>query len=219
MAVGIKGQYYKYREFSVNLLSMYKQRADVQAFLEIILSLATLIIFVVFAIKPTILTMISLRKEIKSKQETLNALNQKITDLQTANRAYQSNLAIIPDIESSIFSAPLPETVTEQILGLGLKNSVNVAGLSIGQVALVGQNNTRKEVTELPQLPGGSQSLPVTINVKGEYLNLKSFLADLENSRIPIKFDSLTLSSSQLSFGNILGEFINSRIPYFGDTN
>jgi len=217
MAVGIKGQYYKYREFSVNLLSMYKQRADVQAFLEIILSLGTLIVFVVFAIKPTILTMISLRKEIKSKQETLNALNQKITDLQTANRVYQSNITVIPNIESAIFGAPLPETVTEQILGLGLKNSVNVAGLSIGQVALVGQNNTRKEAADLPQLPGGSQSLPVTINVKGEYLNLKTFLADLENSRIPIKLDSLTLSSSQLSFGNILGEFINSRIPYFGD--
>lgn len=217
MAVGIKGQYYKYREFSVNLLSMYKQRADVQAFLEIILSLGTLIVFVVFAIKPTILTMISLRKEIKSKQETLNALNQKITDLQTANRVYQSNITVIPDIESAIFGAPLPETVTEQILGLGLKNSVNVAGLTIGQVALVGQNNTRKEAADLPQLPGGSQSLPVTINVKGEYLNLKTFLADLENSRIPIKLDSLTVSSSQLSFGNILGEFINSRIPYFGD--
>lgn len=198
---------------------MYKQRADVQAFLEIILSLGTLIVFVVFAIKPTILTMISLRKEIKSKQETLNALNQKITDLQTANRAYQSNITVIPDIESAIFGAPLPETVSEQILGLGLKNSVNVAGLSIGQVALVGQNNTRKEAADLPQLPGGSQSLPVTINIKGDYLNLKSFLADLENSRIPIKFDSLTLSSSQLSFGNTLGEFINSRIPYFGDTN
>jgi hypothetical protein len=216
MATGIRGQYYKYREFSLNLLSLYKQRADVQAFLEIILSLATLIIFVIFAIKPTILTMITLNKEIKTKQETLNGLNQKITDLQTANRVYRDNEAFIPDIDSAIFGIPSPETISEQVLRLGQKNSVTITGLSIGEVSLIGQSNSQKETVELPQLPGGAKSISVAINTKGSYSNLSTFLKDVENSRIPIKLDTLTISSSQLVSGDILGELINSRVPYFG---
>jgi hypothetical protein len=61
MAVGIKG-HYKYREFSVNLCLCTNKGLMFRLSLNYII-FRTLIAFVVFAIKPTILTMISLEKK------------------------------------------------------------------------------------------------------------------------------------------------------------
>lgn len=218
MALGWRGQYYKYREFSLNLLAIYKQRSDVQAFLEIILSLSTLIIFTLFAIKPTALTMITLNKEIAAKEETLNSLNQKITNLQLANEVYIQNEAIIPIIDEAVFTIPQPDTVSKQILGIGLKNSVSVTSLSVGQATIFGQKNLHKVSTDLKPLPNNAQSLPVSINAEGEYSNLVAFLTDLEKLRIPVKVDSLTIISSRLK-GNVLTELVNTRVPYIGVKN
>lgn len=215
MALGWRGQYYKYREFSLNLLAIYKQRSDVQAFLEIILSLTTLIVFTIFAIKPTALTMITLNKEIKSKEETLSGLNQKISDLALANNVYVQNQAVIPDIDAAVFTIPQPDSVSRQILTIGQKNSVSITGLAIGQATILGQKNLHKEPTDLKPLPNNTQSLPVSINVSGEYNNLMSFLKDLEQLRIPLKIDKLTINSSVLK-ANTLTELINIRVPYLG---
>lgn len=216
MALGLRGQYYRYREFSLNLLAIYKQRSDVQAFLEIILSLSTLIVFIVFAIKPTALTMISLNKEITAKQQTLNSLNQKITDLQTANAVYSQNESVIPDINTAIFTLARPDTLSKQILGLASQNSVTILSLTIGQATFFGQINQPKltDVKSLQPLPNNAQSMPVLINIKGDYQHLFSFLTDLEKLRIPVKIDTATLSSSQLNGDNILTELINARVPY-----
>lgn len=222
MAVGWRGQYYKYREFSLNLLAIYKQRADVQAFLEIILSLVTLIVFIVFAIKPTALTMISLNKEIGSKESTLSVLNQKISDLQTANSVYAGNAATIPNIDAAIFTLPKPDTVAKQVLAVGLKNSVTISGLSIGQAMILGQSKENTDSSpsalDLKALPNGAKALVVSINVKGDYSNLVAFLMDLEKLRIPVKIDDLTINSSQLVSESTLTltELINARIPYLG---
>jgi len=77
MATGWKGQYFRYKGFFPKFISLYKQRRDLRAFLELILSLSVIIILSVFALKPTVLTIVSLYKEINSKRDTLALLNQK----------------------------------------------------------------------------------------------------------------------------------------------
>lgn len=218
MALGWRGQYYKYREFSLNLLAIYKQRPDVKAFLEIILSLSTLIIFILFALKPTALTMISLFNEIKEKRATLDSLNQKINDLQTANRVYAGNQTVISDIDSSIFTAPEPQTISKQILGMALKNSIDILGISLGQVALVGKVVTTPgaAVSDLKPLPSPALSMQMSISAKGTYENLYSFIKDLENLKIPIKFDGITLNSSSTPGSNAIVILLNGRVPYLG---
>lgn len=223
MALGWRGQYYKYKEFSLNLLAIYKQRTDIQAFLEIVLSTITLIVFIVFAIKPTALTMIGLNKEIKTKQETLNGLNKKIGDLQVANGVFIQNQQIIPDIEMSVPDKPQPEEISGQVTGLAAKNSVKILGISIGQVVISGHINSPANSTtisnkdlDLKPLPKGSKAMPISINVTGDYSNLVLFLLDLEKLRIPVKIDTISLSSSLGEANGGINELINGRVPYLG---
>ena len=85
MALGWRGSYSRYKEFFLNITALYKKKAELRAFLEIILSLSTIIIFLLFALKPTVITIVSLLQQIREKQDTLSGLTQKVSDLQKAN--------------------------------------------------------------------------------------------------------------------------------------
>jgi hypothetical protein len=219
MAVGWRGQYFRYKELSLNLLAVYRQRSDVQAFLEIILSLVTLIIFTVFALKPTALTMVSLNNELKEKRSTLAALNQKINDLQTAQNLFIENQNAVPIIDSAVFTIPEPDTLAKQVMGLAEKNSVNVTGLSIGQLSILGPNTVAKEATDVKPLPGGAQTINISITTRGSYANLVGFAKDIESLRIPVKIDTLTFSSSPLETNGAIVQLINGRVPFLGQQN
>ena len=216
MAIGWRDQYNRYRAFYEHMLSIYKQRKDLRAFLEVILSLSTVIIFVVFALKPTALTIISLYNEVKDRKVILASLNQKVANLQTANKVFVQNQNFIPDINLAIFDIPQPDTVSKQILGLGAKNSISVLGISIGQVVMIGKNTIPLSSSDVKPLPAGAYAMPVSISVKGTYTNLLNFVKDFENLRIISKIDSLTINSSQTQEGNIIVGVITARIPYLG---
>lgn len=219
MALGWRGQYYKYREFSLNLLALYKGRSDLQAFLEITLSLTTLIIFIVFAIKPTAVTIVGLTQEIKAKKETLSNLNQKISDLQKAQSLVAQNQDLISLIDSAIFNTPQPDALSKQILGIGQKNSVEVSGISIGKAVFLGDLNVANDEDKTEPITDVDKVMSVSANVKGDYTNLLAFLTDLENSRVPVKIDMITMSTSLIGDEETLSIQIQGRVPYLGTKN
>jgi len=216
MANGWRGQYFRYKDFFLNIVALYKQRKDLRAFLEVILSLSTVIIFVVFALKPTALTIVSLYNQIKSKQTTLDTLNQKKNDLQKANEVFDQNQNFIPDIDAAIYSKPEPDTISKQILGLASKDNVSLLGVSIGQVIILGKTVISKETSDVKPLPESALAMPLSISIKGNYSDMITFIKDMENLRTPIKFDSLAINSSQTQEGNIIVGIISARVPYIG---
>lgn len=216
MALGWRGQYYRYKDLFLNIVALYKQKRDLRVFLDVILSLTTIIIFIVFALKPTALTIISLYNEINDKKVTLSTLNQKINDLQTANSNYTQDQSVVSDVDAAIFTNPEPDTVSKQILGLAAKDSVNLLGISIGETILFGKNNLPKSTSLLSPLPGSALSMPVSVSARGNYPNLIQFVKDIENLRIPFKIDSLAINSSTGETGNVIVETITARVPYLG---
>lgn len=216
MLTGWRGQYLRYKDLFLNIMSLYKKRRDVQAFLEVILSLTTVIILVIFALKPTILTILSLYNQIKSKRETLNSLNLKIGALQKANNFYNQNQQFLPIVNAAIFNNPEPDTISKQVLGLAAKNTITIMGISIGQATIFGKELVAKNSTDLKSLPENAQSMPISISFRGSYPNLILFIKDLENLRIPIKFDSLAINASQNQEGSIIVGIVTARVPFLG---
>ena len=216
MTTGWRGQYFRYKDFFLNIVALYKQRKDLRAFLELILSLSTVIIFVVFALKPTAITIVSLNNQIKNKRATLVTLKQKISDLKSASSVFDQNQALIPDVEDAVFSKPEPDTISKQILGLALKDQVSILGASVGQVVIIGKNVVSKSSTEFKPLPENAFAMPLSISAKGTYSELLTFIRDVENSRIPIKVDSLMINASQTQDGNTIVGIITARVPYIG---
>lgn len=216
MSLGWRGQYSRYREFFLNVANFYKQRNDLRVFLEIILSLSTVVIFLVFALKPTALTIISLLKEISGKKETIIALNQKLSDLNRANGVFAQNQASIANIETAVATSPQPDLIVQQTEGLAIKNSVDILGVSIGQVTIIGTTPPKKSSSNVKPLPGNAKEMSISINIRGSYPNLIGFLKDFENLRIVTKIDTIAITSSVSDKGQIIVVIISGRVPYLG---
>lgn len=212
MAVGWRGQYQRYKDFYLNILALYKQRADLRAFLEIILSIATVVIFLVFALKPTALTIINLYGQIQEKKTTVASLDKKISDLQTANRIFSQSQSYIPDVDASVGNRPQPDLISQQIQLAAEKDSVNVLGISIGQVTLIG-TPSKKTAKNLSPLPDNSNEMPISVSVGGDYSSLMVFLNDLENLRMVSKIDTVSLTTSSTNKTNVV-MIIAARVPY-----
>ena len=217
MKQGWRGQYYRYRGYFLDILNLYKKRSDLRAFVEVILSLSTITIFLVFALKPTALTIISLVKEIKGKQIMISGLNQKISDLSKAQTLFAQNQDSIPNIDIAVETKPEPDTVSKQIIGLSAKNSVNILGLSVDRVTLIGKPVLVNVVSGSKPLPGNAQEMSVSINIQGDYLNMLSFISDFENLRIASKIDLVGFNSSELNGVKVINLLVSARVPFLGE--
>lgn len=213
MALGWRDQYIKYKEFYLNIQSLYKQRADLRAFLEIILSITTIIIFLVFALKPTALTIISLYNEIQEKQKTIAKLDQKLNALVTAGNLIKQNQNFISDIDNSVADSPRPDLIVQQIQALSAKNSVAILGITVGQVTLVGSGQPVRASENSP-LPDDANQMEISLSVRGDYPNLISLLNDISNLRMVTKVDTAGINSSDSDQGKVIVSVITGRTPY-----
>lgn len=217
MAYGWREQYNRYRGFFLNIVNLYKQRADLRAFTEVILSITTIVIFLLFALKPTALTIISLVKEINEKKETVASLDQKITNLQRARAVYTQNQNTIQGLEVAVSSRPSPDTISNQIVGLSAKNSVDVLGVSVGQIVLAGESQSVRVNRDLVPLPENAMEMALSLSILGDYQNLISFVRDFENLRISSKIDQVGIGSSETEGERVIVALISARVPYIED--
>ena len=193
MAVGWKKDYLRYKDFFLNVLRLYKSKPNFKIYLELILSLSAMVIFSIFAIRPTIITIIGLNKEIRGKEETVVKLKQKIKNLQTASMTLQAEANRLPLIIQAVPNLASPEVFVKQIENIASQNGVIILKLSASE-----------EINELP----------FSISVTGHYASLSSFLKSVENLRRPVKFDSFAIISSVADLEKVLTLTITGKLPY-----
>lgn len=216
MALGWREQYNRYRGYFLNIVNLYKQRADLRAFTEVILSIGTIVVFLLFALKPTALTIISLAREINEKKQTDAALSKKISDLNKATTTFNQSQSEIQNVNIAVASIPKPEIISGQIIGIAAKDTVNVLGISVGEITLVGKESKPKTSKDVKPLPESAFEMPVSISVQGNYQNLILFLEDLENLRVATKIDRISLGSSENKGERVIVALISLRVPYTG---
>lgn len=214
MALGWRKDYLRYRSYFLNIVNIYKQRQDFKAFLELILTLAAVSFFALFALKPTILTVIELLKEIGAKEETVEKMNTKIQNLQQAQTLYVQEEAKIQLLETAIPDNPAPDLFVRQIEGLATSYPVNLLGITIGEVTLLGEEKIRRSKNKLQPLPEGSKGINFSISIAGGYQGLVNFLSALEDMRRPVKIDALNIISPQVEETQNLVLVVTGRTPY-----
>jgi Tfp pilus assembly protein PilO len=217
MALGWKGSYFRYRKFFLNIAAFYKEKPDLGKFLELVMSIVAVIIFLLFAIKPTILTIVGLLQQIEEKRQTLTLLTQKVDALQDANTLLAQNQSVIESIDSSIPSLPNPDVLSKQVQGLAAKNSTTISGIAVSQVNLVGGGSPTKTSGDLKPMPENTGEMPFSISIKGDYTNLSNFIKDFENLRVAAKIDSLGITSSITDTGRVIVAVISGRVPFLGN--
>jgi len=205
MALGWRKDYLRYRSYYLNILNLYKKREDLRMFLEIILSLSAISFFSVFALKPTLLTISTLLKEINTKKEMIIKMDTKIRNLQTAQNILNQESLRIPVLELSIPHFPQPQNFVHQIEGIASSAEVEVLGIRVDETSLKGNVPVKDQ-----------EMMGFSVSATGSFQSLFSFLKNLENLRSPVKIDVLGISLAKKEQGNILTLVVTGKVPYLG---
>lgn len=218
MAVQPRESYQLYKRYVKNIAVIYNSRKDIRAYIELMLSISVIVVFGIFALRPTFVTIAELQKEIKQKEETLAQLNQKITNLDIAQRLINENRRTLSLLDTSVPDGPLPVLYARQIEGLTRRHSTELFGLGTEKVTILGQTTATTivddEGTTIDRYPATSKSMEFNVSVRGDYLSLRSFVADIEKLRRPILIDKLAFN---IDDGSNIGEIILSivgRVPF-----
>lgn len=190
----------EYQKYLMNIMALYRQRPDLKAYLELILSLITVIVFVIFAIKPTAITVADLLTKIKSLEDTNNQLQTKINNLGVAQTLYNSNQDKIALLSFAVPNNPAISDYVRQSEGAITKDQLTNLNMSVDEVKL-------SQATE-------SGNISVSTITTGKYSDLLQFVKDLENLRRPAyiaKFDLISITNQGNKTLNLITTL---KVPY-----
>lgn len=198
----------KKRELAV-MLNQFYINPVAKASTELFLTVGLVLFLGAFAIRPTILTMSELIKEIETKKELDTALTKKIASLQTAQTQYLN-------IENEIIV--LDEAIPEQpqiILGTKLIEKI------ASDTRVVIKSLTVSELPEDSDLTVGfaqksKQLVNISVNITGDYLAIREFTEGLRNSRKSFVIESVVFSLEEDRGSRKLSANITIATPYFG---
>lgn len=185
-------------------------------FLEIILSLITIILFAVFALRPTVLTITELLRVIETKQEVIGKMDQKIQDLNNAQQLYVQEASRIALLSTAIPNDPGPDLLMRQMEGVAARNSLALQNITVGETTLVGQED---KGSSDKTIAGGAKAVSFSVSGSNSFLTLIQFLKDLESMRRPAKIDGVSLSAP--IEGNLSGNtepsiLLTGQVPFVG---
>jgi len=183
MPAGSPDRYHRYRQYVSGVGTLYKKK-KARVYTGIILSIFTIAFFGFFAIRPTLVTIGGLLKEIKDKKEVVTQMDQKIDNL---NRA-QTNYARIENdldlVEESLPLDPDLPILIKQLESLARLSLVTIESLRFDKTNLQGEIETEE-----------GQATSFSLGLAGDYENLKEFLKSLDTLRRIISVESFGFSS------------------------
>jgi len=226
MYSGWRNSYLRYKTYFLNVVGRYREREDIRAYLEILLSLTAVSIFSVFALRPTLLTIAELIREIETKKETLSQMEAKIKNLSQAQALFDKERVAISLLNTSIPQRVDPVVFSRQIEGLSSKHQVELTQIETGSTTLLGKDTisssekpptTGKTIVPLPE---GTKAFNYSIGLTSrpdQFALLMNFLSDLERLRLPSRLDYISLSITKIKEEKTLSMKIEARIPFYAD--
>ncbi|MDP3955525.1 MAG: type 4a pilus biogenesis protein PilO [bacterium] len=182
----------QYQRYFVDLQALY-QRKEVVVYTGLTLSLFTIAFFGIFALKPTLTTIVGLYREIEDKKVVNQQLQDKINDLRDAQNNYAQVAGSVYVINQALPENPSLVDLVYQIEILGQNEGLSLASVNFSPVDLQGKAPNRKSDSKIYN--GTEINFDVTL--KGDYQNLKNFLDATEKLRRLIIVDSFSFNQTQ----------------------
>lgn len=155
---------------------------------SVIFSLLTMTVFILFAVKPTIETILILQKKLADAEQIVNKINLKAVSLSQARENYRN---LSSDIKNRIQSI-IPDSANLKSVIQTLEQSAKTNEASISALQIQPLTLETKESNVL----GSLAEVSFTFNVEGSYQNLIGLLQDLKRSSRLISVDRLTFNKT-----------------------
>ncbi len=168
----------------------FLQNKIVRTYSSASLTLVAIMIFGLFAIKPTLSTIVSLQKSISQQQLVLQQLDTKIQNLSDGKKNYENmDTSVRARVETLV---PDSTSIADIINNLNLfadSNQASISGLQFQPVDLDGKP---QKITKQAQI----KEVGFTINLQGSYTQLSSFLKSLVRANRLISINSVSFNKT-----------------------
>jgi len=157
-----------------------------------VLSFLTVSLFVWYAIRPTIATILTLRREIQDNTVVNAQMEEKIGNLVEAQAAYQNVTQRLPILKQAV--PELPETINllTQLRNLANESSATISSANAAAIPLTHtveakKTRTIEKETTIPSTEitksDGVTTTPISITLEGSYDSIKRFIDGLSSMR------------------------------------
>lgn len=161
-----------------------------------IFTLLVMIIFIFFAIKPTIETILVLQKKLENYDQILEKVEKKANDLSLGKKNYDElDQSIKIKLQNAIPDTADIKSVILNIEQITKKHEASISAIQIQPIVL-----TPKKADQA----GVLSEVDFTINIEGFYPNLIRILQDLRGSSRVFSIDSMSLNKLSEGTGLIL---------------
>jgi Tfp pilus assembly protein PilO len=184
----------KYRAY-LKLLPPTK-RENTKAITMLIFTFTALSILGIFAINPTLSTIIELQKQYEDSQFVHDQLTTKMNNLSSLQQQYNTlsdDLTLVYDAMPQYPSVP---TLIGQLSALAQASNVEIKGIRISPVIL-------SDVKEKQSIKTHS-SFSFTLQAEGEYENMMSFANALTNFNRLVTIETISMTKNQVNNNMLL---------------
>ena len=171
----------KYREYLKLLPNLQQDNARIIT--TLILTFTAMSFFGVFAINPTLSTILTLRKQLSDSIAVHEKLETKISALSNLQQQYNLIEPDLPTIFNAIPKNPQAPILLGQIITVAQKTNIKTTSLSVSNIQLVGEEKTSDGATFI-----------FSLEADGQYNDLLNFTKSLTKIDRIISIDSITLS-------------------------
>lgn len=157
-----------------------------QKFFGIVLTLCALSFFGFFAIKPTVSTILKLRKELSDNLFVFNQLEAKIKNLTELRKLYFNLQNDLPTIKDTITTQPEVHLLFAQIQSIAQTSSITINKLQNFEVEVLrSENGTGKNY----------YSYSFSIAGMGSFENISKFISILTNMERIVNIDVFSINN------------------------
>ena len=198
-AFNYKQEYERYKKYYLSLEPVLNGKNN-RAYTTVIFSFLVISLFGWYAIRPTMQTIFTLKREIVDRTDVDKKMEDKISALIEAQAAMENIQNALPALSQALPSNADPVRAIAQIRGLADEVGVSMTSFTVPQVSLQDEQIKSK----LPTV-GKVTSMPVTLSVIGAYPNVKQFLTQISDLRRITQISGMTFTPKQVSVTEATG--------------
>lgn len=197
------------RQQVLTMLNQFYAQPIARVSFELLISVGVIVFFAIFAIRPTLLTMSDLIKEIEDKKKLDQALGQKIAALSSAQNEYISLQERLVVLDEALPSQPNLVESIKILEKIASDRNLPISAISVSDIPSESPPEVAFDKTT-------RQNLILTMSVAGDYLTIRQFVEDLKNTRRMFVIETVTFSTGDESGTRTLKASISMNLPYFG---
>lgn len=162
----------------------------VRTYSSLVFSLLAVTFFSMFALRPTLKTIISLQKDIDQQKQVLDQLIQKTKSLDQGIKNYQSlDSQVKLKLESLIPSKVSPANIIEELNTLATRFDASISAIQFQPFEII--NNAPP-----PTKDADLKEILLNLSLRGSYEALSGFLNSLKFSKHLILVDTVNFNST-----------------------